>query len=175
MKKLILVLLVIGATIIFLGCQEDNSLAPVADQSDQAQIAKPSANLIGTTDCPFSFDNPPIFWKGTIDFGEKGIYGLYFISYDPPRDYSQASPFHEEFVIHEYLNEGKVYLKGWNKGVVSYANTDPEPVKFRANGKIMEAYGPFEEWQDCNVHMSGLVYWITVGVPEKAVGTFRTN
>ena len=107
MKNLIFVFLVIGATMIFLGCQEDSVIAPVSDQSDQVPVslakAKPSPNLIGTTNCLFSFANPPIFWKGTIDFGEKGIYGLYFISYDPPRDYSQASPFYEDFVIYDCL------------------------------------------------------------------------
>ncbi len=187
MYRLILRLLVIATITISLGCSVDNpttpeiSQAPEISQSDQIPAylakAKPLANLIGTTNCLFSFDNPPIFWKGTIDFGEKGIYGLYFISYDPPRDYSQASPFYEDFVIYDLEDETEetIYLKGWNKGVVSYANKDPEPVKFRANGKITEAYGPFEEWQDCNVHISGLVYWVAVGLPEKAVGTFRIN
>jgi len=187
MYRLILMFLVIVAMTIFLGCSENNTTAPEINQNDQVPVslakAKPSANLIGTINCPFNYpplpdpggSELPIFWKGTIDFGED-IYGLYFISYDAPREYSQASPFYEEFVIHEENNEENVLMIGWNSGVVTNANNPPnDPSKFLANGKITEAYEPFEEWQDCNVHIRGLVYWIDVGFPEKAVATFRIN
>ncbi len=124
---------------------------PELNQNNQVTnaLAKPSPYLIGTTNTPFHFppridpeSGLPIFWEGTIDFGEES-YGLYFISHGEPRDFSQASPFYEEFVIHDLTDE-TIYMKGWNAGVVTYANKDPEPVKFHANGKIVEAYGPFK-------------------------------
>lgn len=137
---------------------------------------------MGTINCLFNFpslpdpggSNLPIFWKGTIDFGED-TYGLYFLSYGEPRVYSQASPFYEEHVIYDLIDPTIVYLKGWNAGVMTFANKDPDPVKFRTNGKITEAYGPFEEWQDCNLHISGLVYWVTVGLPKEVVAKYRIN
>ena len=65
--------------------------------------------------------------------------------------------------------------------MVTYANKVPEPVKFHANGKVDEAYGPFDWWQDRNVHIRGLVYWeigedgLPTGLPIEAKGTFRIN
>ncbi len=86
MKRLILMFLVIVTVLIFFGCQQESALAPELGQSDQvpASLAKPTANLIGTTYTPFHISprlDPggsglPIFWEGTIDFGE-GPYGLY--------------------------------------------------------------------------------------------------
>ncbi len=180
MKRLILMFLVIVTVLIFFGCQEESALAPELGQSDQVanSFAKPTANLIGTANTPFTF-TPPTFWNGTIDFGVDGIYSLTFISHEPPRPFSQASPYYEDFIIYELGTDWtipeNVYLKGWNAGVVTYANNPPDPCKFLANGKITEAYGPFVEWQGCNVHIRGLVYWIAVGVPERAEGTFRIN
>jgi hypothetical protein len=139
-------------------------------------LAKP--HLTGHQVTPFTL-TPPTFWNGTVDFGEDGKYGLTFVSYDPPRAYSQASPFYEDFYIYELGNPANVYLKGWNAGVVTYANNPPDPCKFLANGKVDEAYGPLEEWLGRNVHIRGTVYWIidpVVGmIPEYAEATFRIN
>jgi hypothetical protein len=184
MKNFILIFLVIGTVLILFGCQGDSGLAPELNQSnlETNSLAKPSPNLIGKTNTPFNFpplpdpggSEYPVFWKGTIVFG-KVTYGLYFLSTGESRDFSQASTFFEYFFIHECGNEQNVYVRGWNAGVVSFANKDPEPVKFRANGKITEACGPFEEWQDRSIHIRGIVTWIDVGLPEKAEGTFRIN
>jgi len=181
MRHLIFVFLVIGSVLIFFGCQEESALSPELSQSDQDEnaLTKPAPNLIGTTYTPFSDETPPIFWRGTVIF--RGVeYGLYFISHGPPRDFSQASPFEEDFVIHELYDEGNIYMKGWNAGVVTYANRFPDPVKFRANGKVEEAYGDFDGWQGRSVHIRGLVYWEfdengPTGNPEHAEGTFRIN
>ena len=192
MRHLILVFLVIGSVMIFFSCQEESVLdpelsqVPEISQSDQVPVslakAKPSPNLTGKLYGLFNFpplpdpdgSDLPIFWKGTITFGED-IVGIYFLSHGAPRDYSQATPFYEEHVIYNLADPTIVYLKGWNAGVMTFANRDPDPVKFRANGKIEEAYGPFAEWQDCNVHISGLVYWVTVGLPKEAVAIYRIN
>jgi hypothetical protein len=189
MKSLVFMFVVIGTVLIFWGCQEESALSPDFAQSNQGtnSLAKPLPYLIGTTNTPFNLPPLPdpggsdllIFWKGTIDFGGDE-YGLYFLSHGEPRDFSQASPFYEDFVIYNLTDE-TIYMKGWNAGVVTYANKDPEPVKFHANGKIVEAYGPFKDWQDRNIHIKGLVYWafdddgLPTGFPEKAEGTFRIN
>ena len=139
---------------------------------------KPAANLIGDTDCPFTI-TPPTFWNGTVDFGSKGIFGLTFFSEGAPRDYSQASTFYETWVIYylesDYNDPANVVMRGWNKGVVTFANSVPDPVNFNANGKVTEAYGPLEAWEGCNWHVKGLVYWVAPGLPEKAVGQVRIN
>ena len=186
MKRLIILFLVIGVTLFFFGCSENNSTAPEFDQSGQLTTTlakKPSPNLIGTAVADFGFISvdPLIVWQGEIDFG--GItYGLTFISHGAPRDYSQASPFYEDFIIYEYNTDwtipANVYMKGWNAGVVTYANKIPDPVKFLANGKITEAYGPFEMWQGRNVHIKGEVVWNLAATPlepDYAESTFRIN
>lgn len=183
MKRLIFVFLVIGATMIFFGCSENNSTAPELSQSDlvtNTMAKKPAPNLIGEAVIDFTF-TPPTFWNGTIDFGTDGKYGMTFISYDPPRDFSQASPYYEDFYIYElgtdfdWENPTNVVMKGWNAGVVTYANKDPEPVKVRANGEIVEAFGSFKMWESRKVHMQGLVYWESVGLPDVAISTVRIN
>lgn len=185
MKNTILILLIFGASIVFFGCSESN-LVPAMD--DPAQIEqdapllkgakKPAAKLLGTTNCPFTF-TPPTFWNGTVDFGDYGLYSLTFISFDPPRDYSQASPFYEEFIIYKLGTDWSVaenvVMKGWNKGVVTFANSLPDPVNFHANGKIIEAYGDLEAWEGCNWHIKGLVYYAAPGLPDKAIGEVRIN
>ena len=180
MKRLIFVFLVIGATLIFFGCSENNSTAPELSQNDlvtNTMAKKPTPNLIGTQVANFTF-TPPTFWNGTIDFGGV-LYGITYISHSPPRTYSQASPFEEDFVIYELDTDWtipeNVYMKGWDAGVVTFANKKPEPSKVVANGKIEEAFGPFEMWQGRNVHMSGVVIWTTDGLPKEALVTFRIN
>jgi hypothetical protein len=179
-----------GIALFYFGCSDNNPILSELSQSDLVtnSLAKPSPNLIGTANALFNFpplpdpggSDLPIFWKGTIDFGED-TYGIYFLSYDAPRDFSQASPFYEDFVIHEFRNEGNVYLRGWEAGVVTLANKLPDPSRVITNGKITEAYGPFVEWQGRNVHGSGLVYWevndngIPTGLPERAESTIRIN
>lgn len=186
MKTKILMPILFGACILFFGCSE-NALTPALDEPAQAEqqeaflkgAKKPEAKLVGATDVPFTF-TPPTFWNGTVDFGDDGIFSLTFISYDPPRDFSQASPFYEDFIIYklgtDWTLPENVVMKGWNKGVVTYANGLPDPVDFHANGKVMEAYGPLEAWDDCNVHIKGLVYFDASGAfPLKAVGELRIN
>ena len=182
MKRLIIIILIMGVAIIFFSCEENNSTAPELMKGDQDIVSldkKPAPYLVGDAIMNFTF-TPPTFWNGTITFGDV-TYGITCISYDPPRDYSQASPFYEDFYIYELgtifdlTNPTNVYMKGWEAGVVTYANKDPEPVKFHANGKIEEAYGPFEGWQGRNVHIKGLVYWVEVGLPAYAASKFRIN
>jgi hypothetical protein len=180
MKHLMLVFLVIGATLIFFGCSENSTSAPELSQGDQVTNSLAKPHLTGHQVTPFTL-TPPTFWNGTVDFGEDGKYGLTFVSYEPPRAYSQASPFYEDFSIYELGNPANVYLKGWNAGVVTYANNPPDPCKFLANGKVEEAYGPLEEWLGRNVHIRGTVFWNPVPhpdfglLPDHAEATFRIN
>ena len=179
MKRTILMFLVIGATLIFFGCSEKNPSAPELSQSDQVTNTLAKPHLTGTAVTLFTF-TPPWFWNGTVDFGNGVEYGLKFFSYDPPRTFSQASPYYEDFYIFD-LVDGTIYLKGWNAGVVTLANNPPEPCNFLANGKVEEAYGDFAEWEGRSVHIRGLVYWaldengVPTGLPERAEGTFRIN
>lgn len=183
MKRLQLVFLVIGVTLVLTGCSENPVLGPEQDSSANANTeeespllksAKEVPHLIGIQLCDFSLEHPPVFWTGTVDFGDGNLYGIKFISYDAPRDFSQASPFHEDFIIYDLTDE-TVYLKGWDRGVVTYANKDPEPVNYVAHGKIEEAYGAFEMWQGRTAHFKGVVNWVTVGLPESTEGTLRIN
>ena len=179
MKNTILIILVFGVVQLFSNCSEDNSLTPGTEQNNLVSYslkstAKPSPNLIGEINTAFTL-TPPAFWNGTVGFGTGDIYAITFISYTPPRDYSQASPFYEDFIIYELGNSANVYLKGYNVGVVTLANKAPEPTKVIANGKIVEAYEPFEMWLGRHVHWDGLVYWVSIGLPASFSGTIRLN
>ena len=187
MKSSNLMFLVLGLSIVFFGCSKDDFLAPELDQSHQVTGAlkyaqKPTSNLKGSMELNFSFDHPPIFWKGTIDFGDGTLYGIKFISYVAPRDYSQASPFEEYFEIYDLIDPTIVYLGGPDAGVNTLANKPPEPNKFRMNGEIEVATEPFAMWLGRHVHMSGILTWQDLGtpddpviVPETATGIVRLN
>ncbi len=180
MKRLIILLMVFGAAFIFLSCSENNSTAPELIQGDQVENSltkKPAPFLEGITKVPFNMANYPFVWDGTVDFGEGQVYGLKFKSYGAPRDFSQAFPFYEDFFVYDLTDPDVIYMKGWNQGVVAYANRPPLPCKFLANGKIEEASGPFAMWQGRGTHIRGLVYWTTdgSGLPEIALGVLKIN
>jgi hypothetical protein len=172
MKRLFLVFLFIGIALLYLGCSENSPIISELSQSGQVTntLAKrPSPNLTGTTFADFT-GIPPYFWVGTIII--DGVeYGMRYKNLSgPPRTYSGASPFEEEYEIWDELFE-TLYLKGTHAGVVSFANS-----RFVANGRVEEAYGPFEMWLGRNSHNSGIITWEIVGVlPDFATGTFRIN
>ena len=191
MKRSFLLSLVIGVTIIFFGCSENSFMTPEFDQSDQVTAHlksdnKPSPNLTGTMDLYFDIlavpPGDPV-WVGTIYFEGYGEYGMRFYHLSPFRDYSQASPFEEYFEIFD-LGDGTVVLGGPDVGVTTLANKPPDSCKYRMNGEIDVAAEPFEMWLGRNVHMSGIITWqfitlpdgTVIGpVPETAPGTFRIN
>ena len=190
MKDLISASLVTITVIIFFGCQEEATLAPVANQSDQGPeflAKKPAANLKGEMDLQFDvfaiWPEEPV-WVGTITFEENGTYGMRFFHFSPFKEYSQASPFEERFEIYTVVGEDTtVVLAGPDEGVTTLANKPPEdPTKYRMNGEIDLAREPFEEWLGRNVHMSGIITWQTLQTPEGPVvapdtapGIFRIN
>ncbi len=191
MRNIAFMLLIIISMLVFISCQEENALAPDFNQGDQGVNSlapdlnqddqgvsllakKPAANLTGTVEALFTL-TPPTFWNGTVNFGEAGICGITFIS-KGGMESGITSHFEEDFIIYELGNSTNVYLKGWDAGVMIPSNNHPyEPSKALGNGKIEEAYGSFAEWQGCNAHFHGLVYWTTLGPPEKAEIKLRIN
>ena len=136
---------------------------------------KPAPKITGNILCDFSF-TPPTFWNGTIEFEEGKIYGITFVSLDEHVTPGQASHFEEEFIIYEFGNPANIYLKGWDAGVLILSNNHPfEPSQALGNGRIDEAYGPFEGWQGYTAHFHGLVYWTTDGAPERVEVQLRIN
>ncbi|MHA1947481.1 MAG: hypothetical protein ACXAC6_05675 [Candidatus Hodarchaeales archaeon] len=132
---------------------------------------------------PFAVWPEEPVWVGTIDIDGYGVYGMRFFHLTPFKDYSQASPFEEYFEIYN-LDTG-VVLGGSDVGLTVLANKPPEPVKYIMNGMVLEATGGFEEWLGRNVHMSGIITWTflilpdgtqtDILVPDTAPGTFRIN
>jgi hypothetical protein len=181
MRNLSLVLLVIGSIFIFFGCQEDSALTPLSSQSDQDvnSLAKPAPTLTGIAITSFNLDDPPYFWRGTVDFGDETIYGLVFNSHGFPTVRGKSSHFEEEFIIFQfgtdYTDPNNYYLKGSNAGIVANENKPPDPVKFLSNGTVEIANYPFEGWLGRSVHIRGVVNWLPNGDPEEAVGTLRIN
>jgi hypothetical protein len=184
MKSKIFVFLLILFVSVFFGCNDGNVLNPTEDVSQiSTTMEKPLPNLEAIINADFFLDDPPYFWRGTIDFGGGNEYGLVFISHDG-LVHGQSSLFSEEFIIFEpgtdYKDPNNFYLHGSHIGMVINVNNLPEPVKFLANGKVETANAPFDEWLDCNTHARGIVYWevvngVPTGFPERAEGTFRIN
>lgn len=178
MKQLISALLFAGIALIYSGCSEGNPSVPDLNQTEQGIHNFEKLSLTGTLEASFTL-TPPTFWNGTVDFGSDGVYSITFISYDPPRTYSQASPFYEDFYIYElgtdWQIQENVYLQGWDAGVTVFANNPPDTTKFISNGKIVEAYGPLEMWKDRSVHFRGYINWVSVGLPESGLGTIKIN
>ena len=168
MKLSILVFLVIGATLIFFGCSENNPSAPGLSQNDQVTNTLAKPHLTGTTYCDFT-GVPPYFWVGTITIDDV-IYDLRFKSLGDPPSPPRASQFEEEF---EISSDGftTLLLQGPNAGVLNFGNS-----KFVANGEVEVANAPFEMWLGRNVHISGTVFWeIFPVLPDYALATFRIN
>jgi len=180
MKRLIVVFLFFGISMLYLGCSDNSPIAP--DLNQNAKITstldkKPSPKLMGDVYTNWTL-TPPTFWNGTIKI-EGVVYGIVYISYGAPRDFSKASPFSEDWIIYaegtDWTQLGNVYMKGYNKGVTNLAHK-PDPCKFVGNGTVKEAYGPFEMWLGRNVHEQGIIYWLPDGIfPDYAEFTFRIN
>jgi len=130
MKLSILVFLIIGATLIFFGCSENNPSAPGLSQSDQVTHTLAKPHLTGTTDADFT-GVWPYFWVGTIIIDDV-TYGLRFESVGPPPPLPpRAFVFKERFEIYELGVVTNVYLAGTDDGVLNYGNS-----KFVANGEV---------------------------------------
>ena len=180
MRQIIHILSVLISIVILVSCQQEGALNSSLSQDDASAntLTKPAPNLNAIINCNFTL-TPPTFWNGTIEFENGDVYGITFVAAGAPVPLGQSSHFEEELIMYklgtDWKNPDNVYLKGWNVGVVVNANKPPDPVKFHENGIITEAYGPFAEWLGRNIHTKGTVYWVEVGLPEKAVATFRLN
>ena len=177
MKHLTIVFLFIGIAMFYIGCSDNDPTAPELNQSDQETntLAKePLLILTGDAYTDFTPWLAPEVWNGTVEF-DNVVYGITYTSLTPPRLYSSASPFIEDWVIYEYGQPGNVYMKGTNRGVTNSAHK-PDPTPFVGNGKITEAYGLFAMWVGRSVHEQGLIYWLPDGsIPDHAEFIFRLN
>jgi hypothetical protein len=182
MKRFRTILLTVFVSLLFSGCAEDGFLNP-NDTCDPAKSTlksakKPLPHLYGTQVCAFNPSNPQMF-DCTIDFGDMGVYSITFIPHGPPRDFSQASPFEEDVIIHyldtDWTNPQNVVLIGFAKGIHTLANRPPEPTHFATNGDILEAYGPFEMWGGRKLHSDGKFYWTPEGMPDRVECVWRIN
>ena len=191
MKKLNLIALVLGACLLFFACSEDAVVTPdlkqATDETPALKTAsKPAANLLGVMDLDFdlmaTWPEEPV-WVGTVTFEGYGVYGIRFFHLSEFRDFSQASPFEEYFEIYDMGDPELVYLGGPDEGVTTLANKPPDPVTYRMNGEIDQAQAPFEGWLGRHVHMSGVITWQILTMPDgtvvvapyQAPGTLRIN
>jgi hypothetical protein len=178
MKRSIPAFVVLGVALLYWGCSENGPVVSEPGQDEQVTESlgkKPAAHLSGMMDLDFMGPMGPYVWVGTVDLEGYGQFGMRFIhTSGPARDYSMARPFEEIFEIYDPGNPTIVCLAGTDAGVTTLANS-----KFRMNGVVEVATGPFEMWLGRNVHMSGIISWQTLldgaVIPETAVGPFRVN
>ena len=174
MKKLIILL--IGASMLFAGCSRDNFLLPDLDDNAQPnpelkKASKPIPNIVGAMDLTLSPTSPTNLWNGTIDFGEYGKFSIAFFTLTPPpENFEGVYLFDENFIVYkgtglDWNVPENVVLKGSHKGRLVFANTFPESVKLNANGKITEAYAPLEKCMGRTFHAKGDVFFSSVPVP----------
>lgn len=164
-------ILLIGIAMLFTSCSDDNFVPPDFDENVALKKAtKPNPNLLSTLDLTLSPTSPTNLWNGTIDFGDFRIYNIAFFTLTPPpENFEGVYLFNEDFIIYELGTDWNlpenVVLKGSHKGQLVFANTFPESVKLNANGKITEAYAPFEMCLDRTFHAKGTVSFTSLPAP----------
>lgn len=140
----------------------------VYDESSEPALKSanvPTPNIIGALDLVVSPTSETNIWNGTIDFGDEyGVYNIAYFTYTPPKENAQAYLFDEDFIIYQlgtnWKNPENVVLRGSHKGLLVFANKDPEPIKVtKANGKITEANAPFEMCLGRPYHGSGTAFF----------------
>lgn len=176
-------LLLTGVLILLIsGCSENGMLTP-DDPANQTEATfkgakKPLPKLIGNHMCHFDPGHPMLF-SCSVDFGDYGKYEITFIPHGPPRDFSQASIFEEDFIIHyegtDWTQAENVVMIGFLRGTHTLANRPPDPTRFITNGDIFEAYGPLEMFEGRKVHQDGIFHWTAEGGPDWIESTFRIN
>ena len=181
MKNRIFILFVLAAFTLFSACSEESGFLPDPVETEDASYLKgakkPTSALIGQQECGMDFST--FYFVCTIDFGDLGVFSVSFVPYGPPRTYSQANVFEEDFFVHyldsDFSNPENVVMAGNVKGTHTLANQIPDPTKFITNGKVIEACGPFADWEGCNVHTTGSVTWTPEGIPILIESTWRIN
>jgi hypothetical protein len=181
MKNRTLIFILLAAVTLFTACSEENPMLPdPIEEQEEAYFKgakKPMPELIGEQECMLDFST--FMFVCTIDFGDLGEYAITYISHGPPRDYSQANVFEEDFFIHyldtEFSQPENQVMVGKVRGTHTLANQIPEPTKYITNGKVHKAYGPFEDWEGCNIHTSGTCYWTPEGIPITIENKWRIN
>jgi hypothetical protein len=143
--------------------------------------------IMGTMDLEFNLSWPGPQadipdWVGTVTI-DSSEYGMAFFCIGSGKPFAddpgKVHFFEEIWVIYDYLefdfgtqelNYGQILFWGYDKGVVSLANSH-----YVMNGNVEEAHGDFAIWQGHNVHMSGDIVWYEFGAPHYAPGTFQIN
>jgi hypothetical protein len=143
--------------------------------------------IIGAMDLEFNLSWPGPQadipdWVGTVTI-DSNVYGMAFFCIGSGKpfetDPGKVHFFEEIWVIYDYLefdfgtqelNYGQILLWGYDRGVVSLANSN-----YVMNGNVEEAFMTFAILQGHKVHMSGEILWLAPGVPQYAPGVFRVN
>lgn len=192
MQNLKVMLIVLGACLLFFACSEETAISPAlasspTDDPGLKSAAKPAAHLYGIiTSCDFietAVGPDEACWDGPIYFEGYGEFGMRAYHLSEFRDYSQVSPFEELWEIYLLDDPDVVVMGGYNSGVTKIANKPPEPVKYNMNTVIEVANPPFEEWQGRPAHQDGKIYWQILTLPDGSVvvlpdycdGVFRVN
>ena len=165
-----IIILIIGATMLFFNCSENQPTSPELNQSDlvtNTMAKKPAPKLIGEIYCLYE-DNHPFYWVGTVDFGDGIPCGITYEALTA-KDVGNVHHFTENFVIYNLNDPEEIYLSGSDFGVLAWSNLEG-----RMNGVVEVANPPYEEWLGRKVHMGGAVIMGPAG-PFAFDGTIRIN
>ena len=171
MKRIIIAFLIMGVTMIFYSCTENNPMKPELNQGDEVtnSLNKMSLpRLVGNMTLAFDPTRAPYFWQGTVNFRGGGVYVIRFESLGPPIDHGEYTTFSENFEIFELGNINELYLKGHDNGYIYNENS-----KTIANGEVAEANEPFEIWLGSYANFTGAGNIGPDGMPISFEGIFR--
>jgi hypothetical protein len=180
MKRLIFMFLIIGATMIFFGCSENNPTAPELFQSDQVTTTlakKPAPTLKGTTVYDFvghlgevDAEGRLLAWKGTISGDINGVIKWWMVV---PFDVTgQVSHYEDRFEIWN-AEETVLLLAGDEAGTTTARHGKNS--NWRTNGTVTEVGPGFEDWIGRPEHCEGHFTWAAPGLPDHGDGTFKVN
>jgi hypothetical protein len=177
MKALLIIFLIIGTGLLFLGCSDESALTPELGQSDQVTNFLAKKPISDSTEYDFVghlgiFDSEGrlLAWKGTVSGDINGVIKWWMVL---PMSYTgQASHYEDRFEIWNAA-ETELLLAGDEAGTTTARHGKNS--NWRTNGTVTEVGQGFEEWLGRQEHSEGHFTWAAPGVPDHGTGTFRIN
>jgi len=180
MKRFVLTTLVIGAGLIFFGCQDDNLTGPALHRPGQAPASlekKPAASITCTTEYYFvgtlgifDAEGRLLAWKGTVSGDIEGVIQWWFVTESMVYT-GQASHYADRFEILD--TDGELLLAGDEEGATTARHEKNS--NWRTNGTVTEVGPGFEGWLGREEHAEGHFTWVAPGLPDQGYGTIQIH
>ena len=177
MKALPIMFLIIGTSLLFLGCSDESALAPELGQNDHMLTSLAKKPISDSTEYDFvghlgifDAEGRLLGWQGTISGDINGVIKWWMVL---PMSYTgQASHYEDRFEIWNAA-ETELLLAGDEAGTTTARHGKNS--NWRTNGTVTEVGQGFEDWLGRQEHSEGHFTWAAPSLPDHGTGTFRIN